>query len=379
MVDVTAEFSLSADRVWLNAAHQGPLPNRAAAAAEAMIRAKQQPHHLATPELFTSVPTQLRAALGRALDAPSEEIALANSSSYGIHLVANGLELGPGDEVIVAANDFPSTILPWLRLRDSGVDVHRLAPAGRVLTAAEVSAAITSRTRVVCVTWVHSFSGHVVDLDAIGDECRRRGVLFVVNGAQGVGGIPLRVHDHPIDALTGVGFKWLCGPYGTGYCWLHPDTLDRVAVSKLYWLGALTADDLARPELDLDLVGPPVGATRHDIFGTANFFNFAPMVESISLVLEIGVDRIHAHNLALAQQLEAGIDRTAFAVQDRGHPTRRSSFVLVRSLDAPLEDVAERLVHRGIDVAHRRGQLRFSPHFYNTADDIERALDALAV
>ncbi|MCP4084562.1 MAG: aminotransferase class V-fold PLP-dependent enzyme [Actinomycetia bacterium] len=377
MIDRRGDFSLPAGRVWLNASHQGPLPDVAATAAAEMIRWKQQPHHLITPAPFLEVPARLRAALATVLSAPESEVVLANSASYGLHLVANGLGLGAGDEVVVAANDFPSDILPWLRLRSDGVRVRQVHPAGPVATVDEVRSAMTSRTRVICLTWVHSFSGQVIDLDAIGSLCREAGALFMVNGAQGVGGIPLQVHQHPIDALTGVGFKWLCGPYGTGFCWLGPRIADQVEASKFYWLSSLTADALAVPELDLDALEPPDGARRHDVFGTANFFNFAALAASIGLVLDTGIEKIHAYNQGLAERLIDGIDPRLYELQNRGNPQRLSSILMVRPQQADLDSVADHLAAEGVDVARRRGMLRFAPHFYNTQDDIDRAITAL--
>jgi selenocysteine lyase/cysteine desulfurase len=80
------------------------------------------------------------------LGAHEDDVVLANSASYGLHLVANGLDLGPGDEALVPANDFPSDILPWLSLRDRGVEVRMIEPEGEVLTSGEVEAALTQRT-----------------------------------------------------------------------------------------------------------------------------------------------------------------------------------------------------------------------------------------
>lgn len=371
-------FALPPDRVWLNASHQGPLPVVAADAVARMVKWKLEPHHLASSAPFTEVPARLRQVLSALLAEPIERIVLANSSSYGIHLVANGLRLQRGDEVIVAANDFPSDILPWLRLRGEGVIVKQIQPDAAVLTASEIRAELNSRTRVVCLPWVHSFSGHVIDLDEIGELCRSAGVRFVVNGSQGVGGIPLRPADHPIDALTGVGFKWLCGPYGTGYCWLGDEMLDELMPTKLYWLSALTVDDLLAPELDLESVVAPTTAARHDIFGTANFFNFAAFTESVQLVGSTGVAQIHEHNLGLARQLEDGIDPAQFDVMDRGHVGLRSSLVIMRPRLVDVATAFSRLADAGVDVAQRRGSLRFSPHFYNTSDDVELALAALA-
>lgn len=341
-----------------------------------MVRWKQQPHHLRTPTPFTSVPEGLRGVLADLLSVPASEVILANSSSYGLHLVANGLDLTEGDEVIVAANDFPSDILPWVRLEQHGVTVRQLRPSGQVLTVDEVMEAITSRTRVVCLTWVHSLSGQVIDLDAIGEACRGAGALFVVNGSQGVGGIPICPSDHPIDAMSTVGFKYLCGPYGTGCCWMGTRALERVRPTKLYWLSALTADDLAASELDLEGV-EPTGPGAYDVFGTANFFNFAAMKSAVELVVETGVSQIYRHNLGLAQQLLDGLDPAQWEVQDRGENGRLSSIVFLRPLRRTVDDVFESLEEAGVHLARRAGLLRVAPHFYNDHTEVDRALEAL--
>lgn len=340
-----------------------------------MVRWKLAPHHLKPSAAFSDLITRLRAALSSLVGAETDEIVLANSASYGLHLIANGLGLATGDEVIVAANDFPSDILPWLRLEQFGVKVDQVAPAGKVLTAAEISNALSPRTRVVCLTWVHSFSGHVIDLDAIGELCRKHDIVFVVNGAQGVGGIPLAVKDHPIDALTSVGHKWLCGPYGTGLCWLGPRAEERIAPSKWYWLAALSAEDLADADFDLSTIAFPTTG-RHDVFGTANFFNFAALAESVDLVTRTGVGSIHAHNLELSTMFIEGLDRSVYDVNDRGEPDRLSSIVFVQPRKHQVEVVAAHLEHERIDVSQRRGQIRVASHFYNTSDDIDCALAA---
>ncbi len=372
-------FSLDPDRIWLNASHQGPLPNVAADAVAQMVAWKQQPFHLSTPGPFTSVPEGLRKSLARLLGAHVDQMVLANSASYGLHLFANGLSLGQGDEVIVAANDLPSDILPWLRLQPNGVVIKRVQPHGKVLSAAEIAAVITPRTRVVCLTWVHSLSGQVIDLDAIGELCRRNDTLLIVNAAQGLGAIPLDVSQRPIDGLVAVGFKYLCGPYGTGVAWVGERIAERLHPTKLYWLSALTADDLAQPELDLDNIEVPNRAARHDIFGTANFFNFAALAASVDLITHIGVPTIRVHNLALAERLVAGVDPAAYTVQSRAEPgALMSSILFVEPVSRSADVIYTHLRDAGVDVARRVGKLRFAPHFYNTTDDIDRALEVLA-
>jgi cysteine desulfurase / selenocysteine lyase len=369
-----SEFEFEERSIWLNTAHQGRLPRRAAVAVAEAVRWKQHPELLATPDRFSEVPARLRLALARVLGARQDDVVLANSASYGLHLVANGLELGPGDEVVVAANDFPSDILPWLSLRDRGVAVRMVEPQAEVLTPGEVQAALTRRTRVVCLTWVHSFSGRVVDLAGIGQLCRSRGVWLVVNGSQAVGAMPVDVQALPVDALVSVGFKWLCGPYGTGVCWLRPELFDALRPAKLYWLSALSADDLAAPRLDLEAVTPRRQG-RLDVFGTANFFNHVPFTAALELLLDLGIDEVAGYVDGLVVRLLGGIDRARFRLVSSEEV--RSPLVMVEPLREASAEVLERLAAAGVHVAHRRGRIRISPHLYNTADEIDRALELL--
>jgi cysteine desulfurase/selenocysteine lyase len=208
------DFAAFSDDVWLNCAHQGPLPLVAAQAAERAIEWKKLPYEL-TAERFSETPALLRQAISRLIHADGEDVTLANSASYGLHVIARGIRWSVGDEVIVMEGDFPSDILPWLLLEARGVTVRRVRPRGYVFEPDELAAVIGSKTRLVCLTWVHSFSGWAIDLDAVGAVCKERGVTFIVNGSQAVGARPLDVQAASVDAVISVGFKWLCGPYGT--------------------------------------------------------------------------------------------------------------------------------------------------------------------
>jgi selenocysteine lyase/cysteine desulfurase len=369
------EFEPDEGRVWLNTAHQGKLPRRAAEALQEAVGWKLRPRELTTADRFTEVPRRLRAGLARAIGAEPEDVVLANSASYGLHLIANGLDLGRGDEVVVAANDFPSDILPWIPLRERGVRVRMIEPDGEVLTPEELAAALTERTKAVCLTWVHSFSGRVLDVEAVGSLCRDAGVWFVLNGAQAVGIRPIDVMKAPVDALTSVGFKWLCGPYGTGLCWLRRELHDSLTPTKLYWLSALTSEDLAAPTIDVASVEPR-RAGRYDVFGTANFFNFVPFTAAVELMLEIGIDEAARYVDTLVERLVTGIDRERYRLVSAEAPGERSSLVTVEPLKEPAERVLERLREAGVYCAHRRGRVRVSPHVYNSPDDIDRALAA---
>jgi selenocysteine lyase/cysteine desulfurase len=370
------DFGPFAGRIWLNCAHQAPLPNVAKAEAEEAVAWKAAPWEMTT-ERFAGVPRRLKQAIGRLINAPPAEIILANSASYGLHLIANGFPWRSGDEVLVMRGDFLSDILPWLGLEPRGVTVRQLEPGGRVLEPDEVEAAIGPRTRLLCLTWVHSFSGWAIDLEAIGAICRARGVTFVVNGAQAVGVRPIDVRTAPIGSLISVGWKWLLGPYATGFCWIRPELLAELRYNQTYWLSMLNADDLGREQLDLTLRADP-GAARYDVFATANFFNFKPWAASLEYLLGCGVEAARSHDDTLVQRVIDGLDRRKFKITSPETGPRRSTLVFVEPRErGRAKDIYNALEAERVHVAFRAGALRFSPHIYNTTDDIERALTVL--
>jgi selenocysteine lyase/cysteine desulfurase len=371
------DFGPFEGKVWLNCAHQGPLPRVATEEAREAIAWKVRPFEL-TAERFAGVPARLRRALGRLLGADAAEVILGNSASYGLHLIANGFPWAEGDEVLLVRGDFPSDLFPWLALEDRGVRIRYVEPVRALPAPEELESSLTARTRLFCTTWVHSFSGVGCDLQALGALCRFNGTRFVVNASQALGARPLDVSAVPVDAVVGVGFKWLCGPYGTGFMWLRPEFLRTLRFNQTYWLAQMTAEDLAgEGNLLTRPTGPPTART-YDVFGTANFFNFKPWAASLEYLLDVGINTIEAHDQQLVQRLLDGIDRSKFDISSPQERASRSTLVFISHKDRTSNQaLADDLKRRGVEVAHRRGQLRLSPHLYNTDEDLDQALNFL--
>ena len=322
-----------------------------------------------------AVPRRLKAALSRLLSAPVEEIILGNSTSYGLHLLANGLPLQRDDEVLVSQDDFPATILPWCGLRSRGINV-RVLSGGQGQLFDQIAAALNSRTRVVCLSWVNSFTGVAIDLNAIGDLCRAHGAWFVVNASQAVGTRVLDVSSTPVDAVCACGFKWLCGPYGTGFCWARSAIIDQLSYNQRYWLPEFWQSERGE---SYSVDSPPVGgAQRYDLFCTANFFNFMPWTVGIEHLTGIGIARIQEHNESLVAAFVHGLDNSKVRVVASSLFGTGSSIVSVSSVDPNKNAIIhQQLTHAGIDVALRRGNLRVSPHLFNSNADIMTALRTL--
>jgi cysteine desulfurase/selenocysteine lyase len=363
-------------RVWLNAAHQGPLPRPAVEAAEAALRAKVAPHLIADDD-FVAVPRRLRELLGELIGAPPEEIVLGNSASWGLQVVANGLPWREGDEVVVLADEFPATVFPWLVAERHGVSVRQLELLDPVLRPERLEQELGRATRVVAVNWVRSLTGHVVDVAALLDVCDARGVHLVLNVTQGLGALPFDVRSLPVAAISCSGFKWLCGPYATGFAWIRRDVLETMQPVQAYWLALPDGG-----ELDLNREGEhrlrrDLGARAYDVFGTANFLNYLPWTAALEFLLAEGIDAIARHDQALVDRLVYALEGSYRFVSPTAADSR-AAIVVVTTADADRNaEIHRRLASAGIDVALRAGNIRLSPHLYNTVDDVDRAVDVL--
>jgi selenocysteine lyase/cysteine desulfurase len=349
----------------------------AADAAREAIAMKAAPFRMVEAGLFQDVPRRLREALGRLIGVEADDVILGNSTSYGLSLLVRGVDWQPGDEVLVVEGDFPATVFPWLVLERLGVTVRRMTPATGMVTPADLERELRPATRVFCTTWVHSFRGHAIYVPPLSAACRANGTLFALNASQGMGA---RAFDAPasgVDLVTSCGFKYLCGPYGTGFSWIRPEVRAGLHMPKGYWLANLTAEDLAgRFTAELR---PDIGARAFDVSGTANFFNAMTWTASVEYLVRQGIDRIADWDQALASRLVEGLAAGGWTLVSPASGAARTTLTVLHgaSDDQTSRGVAA-LRDRGIFAAMRRGNIRISPHLYNTTDEIDAALAALA-
>jgi selenocysteine lyase/cysteine desulfurase len=343
-------------------------------AAERAAALKAVPHRIGDND-FSEVPERLRGLLAQLICSSAEEVVLGDSTSHGLHLVANGLSWANGDEVLVIEGDYPATVLPWQRLARSGVQVRSLRPEHGLLTAEELAAELRPRTRVLAVTWVDSFTGRTLDLYALGDTCRKAGVLLVVNASQAIGARPIDVSTTPVDAVVSCGYKWLCGPYATGFSWLHPNLLDRLRPQHAYWLAMQAGRGL--DQMRETIVRDDIGVRAFDVFCPANFATTLPWIASLELLLEVGIDRIAAWDQKLVDRLVDAIDPAQYQLLSPSCGPTRSTLVVLSRKDGTTEQRYRQLADSGIDAAYREGNLRLSVHLFNTMKQVDQVVDAL--
>ena len=373
--DYTKDFSLKSQHTWFNVASEGPLPKVAVNALQEAIEWKKAPH-LLTIAKFQQVPVELKKTIARLINVDWHDVILGNSATYGLHLLANGLEFKAGDEIILLQNDFPTDILPWLSLQQKGVIVHQLKAREHVLTPLEIEKAINGRTKLVCLPLIHSFTGFKQDIKAIGKLCRSQGILCVVNLSQATGAFEIDLGLWEVDAVICAGYKWLLGPYGTGFCWIRKEARERLNYAHNYWVSLMDEKSLSS-EGPINLKEDH-SARRYDVFGTANFFNYVPWRVSMEYLLSIGLDKVNKHNQMLVDQMVDGLDQRCFDLLSPRPQKDRTNIMVFSYKDASQNPrLFEFLREEGFYLALWRNKLRLSPHIYNTPQEIKGLLKAL--
>ena len=374
LLDCASDFDLEHGQYWFNTASEGPIPLLAKKALEETIYWKLSPHRLTIP-MFQRVPIDLKHSLGALLKVNPADIILGNSATYGLHLLANGLNFKQGDDIILMANDFPTDILPWLSLIKEGIIVRQIKPLKDVLTLAEIKHEIKPQTKVICLPHVHSFSGHMLEIEAIGQYCQSNNIIFIVNIAQTAGVVPLDINTLNVDAVVGAGYKWLLGPYGTGFCWIKSALRESLNYPQNYWISLM--DEKSLSSNDALTLNDDHSSRRYDVFGTANFFNNVPWRASIELLLGKGITNVYAHNQALIKYLVDHLNKDAYQLIC---PLREIvSPILVFSCNNPLHNrkLHQFLLAKQIYLAFWKNNLRFSPHLFNTQRDVQYLMGAL--
>lgn len=375
MNDYRKDFADFGETTFLDCATQGPFPHTTAQRAREAIELKCHPYRLESREYF-ALPQRVRTLLARLIGAQTEEIALTNSATHGLSVVANGLGLGPGDEVVTTAVNFPANLLPWLHLRKRGVEVKILNPERGFPTPEEVAAALTSRTRVVALDYVSFRNGCKIDIEAIRGQMRETDARLIVDATQAVGALPINVDSFPVDAFACAGYKWLLGPYGVGFAFLRRSIQDRLSPTVLNWMSVEGADKFH--ELPGEKFTPNQDARRFDVPETANFLNLYALEASLEYLHRVGVENIMRHCFGLIDRLREALASRGFLLNASAEPAHRSTILTFRT--SPAEDTArlhQKLADQRIVVSLREGWIRVSPNLYNSEEDIDRLIGAL--
>jgi selenocysteine lyase/cysteine desulfurase len=331
---------------YLNTASAGLGPARAAAA----LRQAVDTWTVADQSAYEPAVTAARASFARMVSVPADRVAVGSAVCVHVGLIAAALP--PGSEVLVAEGDFSSLVNPFAVRRDLKL---------RTVPLESVAEEVREDTALVAVSEVQSADGRVADLTAIRDAAAGHGARTLIDATQSVGWRPMNAARY--DYVVVGAFKWLLCPRGVSFLTVGESAADELLPIFAGWS--------AGEDPWLSTYGPVTelaeSARRFDI--SPPYLPYLAAEQSLALIEEIGVERIGAHDTALARRFRAGLE----ALGHQSLPTGDSPIVAVPGLG----DAAAQFARAGVLASSRAGNLRFSFHLYNSAADVDHALNVL--
>ena len=305
----------------------------------------------------------------------AHEIAFIPNTSTGLALVAEGLGLKPGDNVIITDVEYPANRYPWENLKARGIDVIEVPQRDdNRIYAEDVCNAITDRTKVVSLSHVQYASGFRIDPRPIADMVHHAGGYLCLDAIQSVGLLPVDVQSLGADFLVADGHKWMLGPEGAGFMYCHEDVIEKMHPAVVGWMNMVEAHDFGNYRFEFQR-----DARRFEP-GSYNVPGLLAMGASIDMLLEVGIETVWSRVEALTARLCEGLERKGYRLYSpRASEAERSAIVIFEPPEGG-EDattIVNRLAEQQIVIVTRNGRLRASPHFYNTIEQMDALIEAL--
>ena len=367
-------FDIPADVAYLNCAYMSPLANPVVRAGTVGLERRRRPWTVRPADFFTQT-QQARETFARLLGpaATADDIAIVPAASYGMATAAANLPLAPGDRVLVLEGEFPSTILTCRdHARGAGAQLVMLAEPPDHDWTRVILAAIDERTRVAALPALHWVTGARLDLAAVRRRLAEVKGALVLDLTQSLGAMPFDVGEVDPDFMVAACYKWLLGPYTTGFLYVAPRHHGGRPLEH-HWFGRAGSENFSG-------LGYPEefqpGARRFDMGEPSNFALLPAAVAALDLILGWGVANIAATAGAFADEIIArGGDLGLTAVPTK---VRAPHYVGLTSRAGLAPDLADRLAASRVFVSVRGGRsLRITPHVYNEAADVDRLFSVL--
>lgn len=315
---------------------------------------------------------ELHHSFARLLNATPEDIAVASSATEQLSSLAWAIMAPAGSKILTTGIVFPTTIYPFARVaRHTGAEIEFVPGENGYTDPQKLLDAIDDQTSVVCLSHVEFSSGQQYDLRQFADVCHAHDALLIVDATQSAGAIPIDGPASGADAIISGGYKWLCGPFGASVMYLAPH-LQRSLDPGL--IGFRSNKDIWK--LDVEYQDFPDSAHRFE-FSTMAYGCAVGLAKSVGYLADIGVEAIQAHNLELASRLVAGLEALGASIISPQNDAERTSIISASLPNVESAEVVAHLNRANIVISPRREWFRFSPHLYNSTDDVDAALAEL--
>lgn len=371
-------FQIPEDVSYLNGASMSPLLEKVAQAGIAGMESKRRPDLLRSTDYFEDA-KRVKKSFADLIGCPdSQRIAILPSVSYGIATVVKNVQVSKGQKILLVDEIFPSNYYGWERLaREKEAHLQMIKPPSGPNRGPnwnqEILAAIDKNTAVISLGHIHWADGTLFDLQAIRAKTKAVGAAMIIDGSQTIGAMPIDVESLQPDALMGVTYKWLFGPYSNALAYFGPYFDEGIPIEES-WINRKNSEDFSKL-VNYQTEYQP-GAGRYSMGQQSNFINLPMILASIAQVKEWGVENIQTYARELTRdpiqrlqdmglQVEAEENRSSHLIGIRFSPT-----------DFDLAVLKEQFQQKKVFLSFRGNAVRVSTHLYTLARDWDKVVVA---
>ena len=369
---INHEFPLDKSLIHLNHAGVSPWPLRTTKMVAQFSEENQSLGSLYYPR-WTEVESQLRGQLQRLIGAPNvDDIALLKNTSEALSVVAYGLPWKRGDSIVGIQQEFPSNRVVWESLETRyGVNYRCVDTATTDDPEAALIDAVDSSTRLLAISAVQYASGLRLDLERLGDYCKRNDILFCIDAIQWLGALPFDVEACQADFVAADGHKWLLGPEAVALFYCRAEQRERLSLNQFGWHMLENHHDFDAPDW------APANSARRFECGSPNNLGIHAQSASLSLLEEVGMKTVAANIEQRVTHIIEHIHRRRYTLLSPSEASRRAGIVTFRMAGVDHEQLFLRLLEHKLLSACRMEGLRFSPHFYTPLERIDAGFELI--
>lgn len=374
-----SKFTFPPNVTYLNCAYLSPLLKSAEKAGIRALRMKRNPFKIKAEDFFTDS-EKLRSEYAKMIHVQDpKRIVIIPSASYGLANVAANVHISKGENIIVAAEQFPSNYYAWQRLcSDAGAEIKIVAPPNQFKDRGKIwneriLDAISSKTKAVAIAHTHWADGTKFNLEAIRKRTRDVEALLIIDGTQSVGALPFDIRQVEPDALVCAGYKWLLGPYSIGLAY-YGSHFDKGKPIEESWMNRLHSEDFTG--LVNYQANYQPGALRYEVGEHSNFILVPMLLRAVEQINRWGVSNIQEYCSSITMEAVNKLRENDFLIEDenyRGH--HLIGIRLPEQMD--LQSVKEAMLKNKIYVSFRGNAMRVSPNVYNDEKDLMKMASVL--
>ncbi|OGU35425.1 MAG: hypothetical protein A2068_07985 [Ignavibacteria bacterium GWB2_35_6b] len=354
---------IAENKIYFNHASNGPVHNRIK---ERLSEYIEERNHkmIVNHDKSLAASKTAKEKLSEILGTKPDRIAWADNVSNATSGIVQSLKWKTGDRILLNDLEFPSNVYPFLNLKSEGVEVDFVKSKDGKVLVDDYEKLITPNTKLISVSLVQFLSGYRIDVKKLGEICRQKGILFFVDGIQGAGVVNINVEESNIDLFTGGSHKWFMGLEGTGHFYISQKLQNIIQQKLVGWTSVVDPWNLLDYNLTLRK-----NVDRYQN-GTLNTIGITALDESLNLYKEFGMENVEKNVLSNTEYFINKLNETGInTVLENISQNDIAGIVTIKHENA--KRIFINLEKKNIFGSFREGMIRFSPHFYNTKDEID--------